>query len=166
MHIASFDIGIKNMAFVVIDHDLNIIEWDVILLSSKNVYDIASEIIKTFDEKFAGKQWEYILLENQPCFKAPTMKSIQMILFTYFKIKFPDANVLMVSAMNKLCVKENDNVKNNSKLSYKDKKKLSVELTNKYTDVFSKLSKKDDICDAFLQAVAYVERVPRHLKFV
>ena len=41
------------------------------------------------DQKF-GKITEtldYVLIENQPCMKNPKMKSLQMIIMTYFLLK-------------------------------------------------------------------------------
>ena len=51
-----------------------------------------------------------IIIENQPALKNPIMKSIQMIIFTYFNLRGKIDNnsidkILFLSASNKLKVK-------------------------------------------------------------
>ena len=64
-----------------------------------------------------------IVIENQPVLKNPKMKSIQMILFTYFLIKRPEIKLRFVSANSKLNFKiENDKIKEVNKIKDKYQK--------------------------------------------
>ena len=163
--ILSFDIGLKNMAYSIIttntEHmQLEIIEWSLVTLESTNIYSLADSIIETCHRLFSGRMFTDILIENQPCMKAPTMKSIQMIIFTYMRIHFKDANIYMCSAANKLKVSKNKVL---GKLTYTEKKKRAIELTKEYIQgtpfepFFLSCKKRDDLADAYLQAVYYVE---------
>jgi hypothetical protein len=163
--ILSFDIGLKNMAYCIISadstlHSHEIVEWSLVTLESTTIYTLADSIISTCERLFSGKCFTDILIENQPCMKAPTMKSIQMIIFTYMRIHFKDANIYMCSAANKLKVSKN---KIGGKLTYTEKKKRAVEVTKEYIQgapfeqFFSSCKKRDDLADAYLQAVYYIE---------
>jgi len=163
--ILSFDIGLKNMAYCIVtvdseNHLHEIVDWSLVTLESSSIYTLADSIISTCEKLFTGKTFTEILIENQPCMKAPTMKSIQMIIFTYMRIHFKDANIYMCSAANKLKVSRN---KTGIKLTYTQKKKRAVELTREYIQgaplepFFSGCKKRDDLADAYLQAVYYME---------
>ena len=55
------------------------------------------------DKTFESNDYDEVIVENQPSLKNPTMKSIQMIVYTYFLIK-SDVKVEMINAKNKLKV--------------------------------------------------------------
>ena len=118
-----------------------------------------------------------VLIENQPCLKNPAMKSIQIAIYSYFSLapsfssnssSSPLSNftkVQLMSASNKLKVKKNTTPVN-KKTSYAEKKKLAIVLARTYIletgreDLrlfFEKSPKKDDLSDAYLQAVYYLE---------
>lgn len=158
--LVSFDIGLKNLAYCALDADLNISEWKVINILAKDIYSICDELLQQLEiirSNFIAI--DTVLIENQPCMKNPTMKSIQMMIFTYFKMH--RKNVVLISACNKIKVSKNDNPK--EKLSYSQKKKKSIELTRLYIDgtkhqrILEAEKKKDDLADCFLQAVYYFE---------
>lgn len=109
-----------------------------------------------------------IVIENQPVLKNPTMKSIQMILYTYFiehgyntdgRIK----NIVLFSARNKLKLYEGPVVECHKKNEYDKRKYLSIEYTkyyikhdlNKY-NFFLEHKKKDDLADSFIQGYYYL----------
>jgi len=118
-----------------------------------------------------------VIIENQPALKRPGMKSIANTLFDYFLIRgYVDRSlglhinlVKFMAACNKLKV-NNDNTlevfkKNKeSKKKYKLTKELGIQYTKQllshdpmqleYLDLFSK---KDDLCDAYLQGRYYLE---------
>lgn len=158
----SFDIGLKNLAYCVLDKDFNILEWKVISIQAKDIYTICDELLHQLEiirNNFS--MVDTVLIENQPCMKNPTMKSIQMMIFTYFKMY--EKNVVLISACNKIKVKKNDNPK--EKLNYSQKKKKSIELTRLYINgsdnqaILDNEKKKDDLADCFLQAVYYLEHI-------
>jgi hypothetical protein len=101
-----------------------------------------------------------ISIENQPCLKNPTMKSIQIMLYTYFliRLKHKKITLTMVSAQNKLKFNiETDKSKEISKITnrYQRNKKMAVEfcryfVKDNWLDYFEKNSKKDDLADSYL----------------
>ena len=114
---------------------------------------------------------EIICVENQPALKNPTMKSVQMLLYSYFIIegvcKDPICNnVQMINARNKLKVYKGPEVECKFTDKYKKNKYLSVEYTKhmilkedkKFIDLFTECKKKDDLADAYLQGIYYIEK--------
>lgn len=122
-----------------------------------------------------------VLLENQPVLKNPVMKSIQMIIYGYFGY---EKNIMgreieeirLINASNKLKLGKNLKDINNSedilniKSKYTRNKKLAIIYTNhfikgrlivedyeKYNDIFNNHKKKDDLADAFLQGLYFIE---------
>jgi hypothetical protein len=175
--IISFDIGIKNMAICIMRGD-NIVKWGLIDIGKcakmsevgKITDNLIIEMDKIVMDYMEGHDDKYIILvENQPVMKAPTMKSIQMILYSYFKIlnvhEVYNIDVQLVSAMKKnsfLKCKGKD-VKNKVYKSYKNN---SIEYIESYLtenglkselDILESYKKKDDICDALLQILCFKE---------
>ena len=112
-----------------------------------------------------------IIIENQPVLKNPTMKSIQMVLYSYFISKETNGkkfnNMVLISASNKLKVyngpKDEEIEKiNKIKSKYTRNKKLAIEhckklvTDNKWLDFFNNFSKKDDLADAYLMCRYYL----------
>ena len=112
---------------------------------------------------------DVILIENQPAFKNPKMKSIQMIIYTYFYMKGCIEietqekyinRILFLSASNKLKIKFDNKENLNSKITttnkYKKNKDLAklycLELINdkNWELFFENHKKKDDLADTFL----------------
>jgi len=121
-------------------------------------------------------QADDILIENQPSQKNPTMKSVASFLFGYFmmrgiidkdKSNSTIQNVRYISPSNKLKIDENRTLQVLSKAADESKKyKLTKSLAKKYTTILlkdepvwlnylNKYSKKDDLCDAYLQGYHY-----------
>ena len=99
------------------------------------------------------------------------MKSVQMLLYSYFIIegvcKDPIcSNVQMINARNKLKVYKGPEVECDFKDKYKKNKYLSVEYTKlmileedkKFIDLFTESKKKDDLADAYLQGIYYIDK--------
>lgn len=101
MRVLSFDIGIKNLAFCDvsrIQRDTNdcvfymIHDWQVLDISigdkKHDINQVIEVILAKLDVLFSSELCLYdaILIENQPVLKNPVMKSIQMIIFTYFHV--------------------------------------------------------------------------------
>ena len=113
-----------------------------------------------------------VLLENQPALKNPTMKSIQMIVYSFFMMKgvLEDTNPIeeihMVNARNKLKVYKGPPVECSIKDKYRRNKFLSVEYTKQmiqsdeeqFQEQFTGSKKKDDLADAYLQGIYWIEK--------
>ena len=166
------DPNIKSLRTVIND-------WGILCLKSesdskKNDLNILSRnLIALLYEKFGDVSYHTVLIENQPCMKNPTMKSIQMILYSYFVMQSylegREIDIKFVSASNKLKVKyktDVSNIKTSSK--YLQNKKYVVEYARNYLNmtrgynekwinVFEKEKKKDDLADAYCQALHFIE---------
>ena len=119
---------------------------------------------------------KYVLIENQPALKNPVMKSIQMIIYTFFVIDgvmdplLPMENIYMVNARNKLKVYKGPYVicpyPDEKKNKYRINKYLSIKYTQhmieqeeeKFKDLFENSKKKDDLADAYLQGIYWIEK--------
>lgn len=117
-----------------------------------------------------------VLIENQPALKNPTMKSIQMMIYTYFILKgvmnesSTIEEVFMVNARNKLKVYKGPLVicpyNDDKKDRYKKNKFLSIKYTehmikdeeNNFKELFNNSKKKDDLADAYLQGIYWIEK--------
>jgi len=131
-----------------------------------NIKNELNEVFKDYDLESLDK----IILENQISPIANRMKTIQGMIAQYF-INSNNYNIFFISAVNKL--KSFLNNKNNnsdaniptSKITYANRKKLSIYYTKEVLDkynmtswltFFSSHSKKDDLADCFLQAYYYI----------
>lgn len=120
-----------------------------------------------------------ILIENQPAFKNPTMKSIGTMLFSYFVMKgivekektgSNIKHVKFVSPASKLRVNEDQSIEiltttkaNDKTKVYKVTKELGIKYTkqlikddNDLLEYLNGFKKKDDLCDAFLLGYYYL----------
>ena len=114
---------------------------------------------------------EIICIENQPALKNPIMKTVQMILYSYFMIEGATKDKLvdqvhMINARNKLKVYKGPPVECKYKEKYKRNKYLSVEYTKnmilneekKFIDLFNESKMKDDLADAYLQGIYFIDK--------
>lgn len=114
-----------------------------------------------------------VLVENQPTFINPTMKSVSAILFSYFIMRaFHERNrtgstiknILFCSPSNKIkvgghiAVDRLESAEKNNERVYKVTKKLSVQFCKaiisdrpEYLEMIESHKKQDDMADAFLQ---------------
>jgi hypothetical protein len=121
-----------------------------------------------------------VLLENQPVLKNPTMKSVQMFVYSYYIMKgIQNENsaietIKCYSASKKLDIikflpqeisTHYKSLTDKIKSKYSRNKKLSVLITDyllqqcpKWKPMFDESKKKDDLCDAFLMALHYLSK--------
>ena len=194
MKVLSWDVGIYNLSYCILekDEDIKIIKWDIINLvdnesMKKNRNLIFENIPRKLQEIPELLEVDIVVIENQPSLKNPQMKSIQMILYSYFLIlgkvvgngdqgNYID-KIEFCSASNKLKIydgppillnknkNETEEVKKNTKLKYSDKKKLAIEhakyFIEKYNiellNFFNDHKKKDDLADSFLQGLYFIK---------
>ena len=117
-------------------------------------------------------QVKVVLLENQPALKNPTMKSIQMVVYSFFMMQgvlvdtLPTDEIHMVNARNKLKVYKGPPIECSIKEKYKRNKFLSVKYTeqmieneeSEFITYFEESKKKDDLADAYLQGIYWIEK--------
>lgn len=205
--ILSFDIGIKNLSYCLIKSQLNnlnnnnnlnnlnnieIIDWNIINIlkdnekvKSINIDELSKRLYMKLNEVFKDKEFDIVLLENQPVLKNPVMKSVQMLIYGFFL--YQKTNLIkniklikLINASNKLKTglllnnefkelkKIIDNKDYNTNLKYSINKKKAVDYTllyldymklNNYKDFFNLHKKKDDLADSFLQSIYYIEKL-------
>ena len=205
--ILSFDIGIKNLSYCLIKSELNnlnnnnnnlnnlnnieIIDWDIINIlkdnekvKSINIDELSKRLYIKLSEVFKDKEFDIVLLENQPVLKNPVMKSVQMLIYGFFL--YQKTNLIkniklikLINASNKLKTglllnnkfkelkKIIDNKDYNTNLKYSINKKKAVDYTllyldymklNNFKEFFNLHKKKDDLADSFLQSIYYIEK--------
>jgi hypothetical protein len=110
---------------------------------------------------------DVVLIENQPMLKNGLMKTVAVVIYTYFNmLKLQYGNVTevrFISATNKLKHIVHGGT-SGSKETYKDRKQLSIALARQhivnvapdFIDWFEKQSKKDDCSDALNQGLYFV----------
>jgi len=174
MKILSWDVGIYNLSYCILEknqeiNEIQIIDWDIVNLvdndeMKKNRNLIFENIPRKLHEKPQLLNVDIVVIENQPSLKNPQMKSIQMILYSYFlilgKVIGNGDNSLnyidkidFCSASNKLKVydgpeiilevkpsKKNNNLSEiieppkKNKVKYADKKRLAIEHTKYFLE--------------------------------
>ena len=156
-----------------IEEHINKTYFNIIKPQRAEDVDLVSigKILKTkFDDIFSCDfiNLDTVLIENQISPLANRMKTLQGMLTQYFIMK-TNSKIIFVSSANKLKEYNNEkgNEKGNDKTTYNERKKIGIEYCQKiivnnpnlvkWTDLFNKHSKKDDLADSFLQAVWYIK---------
>jgi hypothetical protein len=150
-----------------------------IFVKDFTIHDLKVSLLTQLDlYKDIFLQVSVICIENQPTFKNPTMKAISDVLYTWFIIRGILEKELNKSTIDKITffspsnkLKINDKTEeineeiNNAPNKYKKTKELAIthclELIkhdNNYVEHLNKFKKKDDLCDAFLHGVNYIEK--------
>lgn len=176
MIIISFDVGIRNLAYSIINvneetiNTHNIIDWDVLDLCEKekkacNVDNITIGInmMKKLDVLLKNFNIDKVIIENQIGQNAIKMKTVQGMLNMYFIMKgFDNDSIINYNAIHKL-----KRFLNGKKTTYNERKKLSKIITEKlcviyYKDklsYFKSFKKKDDLADCLLQCIDYLKKL-------
>ena len=185
MKILSFDVGIINLAYCIIEinPDPKILFWEIInneisnfnaKISSSSVSDLYINLIKNLDQRKHLLDVDIVLIEKQPSFN-PKMRIIAGCLQTYFYIrgvvdKTSITSVEFFSPKNKLkCYSGPElDISRNGKIvkgKYAQTKKMGVAIAKVKLDeyaeiewlkVFENSKKKDDLSDCYLQALTYI----------
>lgn len=178
MYIISFDVGIINLAYTIINIDtdetnIEMIEWENLDIRGMNVGVSASKIclnslceglIQEMNDNILSRDeyYDIILIENQIGPKAQRMKVIQHYIAMFFMMNgYSSDNIINYSSSNKLSLfdlKKSKNYNENKKRSRNIVKEIcnGDNCFNVYKDKFNKSKKKDDLADCFLQCLHYM----------
>lgn len=191
MRILAFDVGIVNMAFIDISmpqhgEPVTINEWDVLDISNGNSKPTFSDLAKQLCivlSRFKNTSYSSIVIENQPCMKNPVMKSLQIVIYTYYLInnldkpitrfinassKFKPNKLININMIRDAVLLVDSRVDQPAKLTYSLRKKFAIHLVFGYlalknvndcdriTNIFNNHKKKDDMADALLLAFASI----------
>ena len=195
----AFDVGIKHLSFIEATTqdavnsmllDLDIKRWDILDISvTKEGYTISTKeftllsenMLRILKERFDPLQYDTVVIENQPVLKNPIMKSLQIVLYTYFAYSKVDTTISnkprikFVNASNKLkpnAIISKEDIERvqlsipKAATAYANRKKLGVALTShvlqkgvvvqnssKWLAELQVSRKKDDLADAFLMVL-------------
>ena len=128
---------------------------------SFNLVDIGRNLVSEFNFILneIKVKIDIVIIENQIGPLAIKMKTLQGMISQYFIMQIPDIELEWVSSINKL--KE---FNSGSKLSYKERKAMSIQICIKYLqedakqlEYFKQNKKKDDLADSFLQGLWYIQ---------
>ena len=173
--ILAFDVGIKNLSYCLIE-DESILDWELLNLvedgkTKKNdLHELSSILFHALKEKFEHINIDHIIIENQPVLKNPTMKSIQMLIYSYFAylkhIEARDMTVNFIGASTKVKLAEkilkekgiemdkcSSKYQYNKKISIKCTSELLINTNEELHDFFVSHKKKDDLADCYLLAL-------------
>ena len=173
MRILAWDIGIKNLSFCLYEYP-NIIDWNVIDISQggNDIFLLQKEMVRQLDLLPHLYDVDYIIIENQPTFNIK-MKTIAAALYTYYVIRgcVKDNScikqICYVHPKQKLtrCEYTGPEFESVKKQKYSRDKETAIIYCRdfikddvKWKDFFETHSKKDDLSDSYLHAVAFFNK--------
>lgn len=197
MIVLSFDIGIKNLAFAIvqkIDNQIKLLNYDILNINnsplcqckknakyqlndiyycdkhkekkSTKIKNITAEnlctnlINKLNQQNFNYQNINYVVIENQPSLINPTMKSIQIMVLTFFALK----NIKIILQHPKFKT-HGHTIEGDKKDKYKKTKQLGIKLGKElideetYNNICKKYKKIDDIIDATLHGIYFLNNI-------
>ena len=170
MKLLSWDVGIYNLSYCILEKndenkEIKIIDWNIVnLVDSEKIKKDRNLLFENIPRKLHELPQllnvDAVVIENQPSLKNPQMKSIQMILYSYFLIlgkvigngensKSYIENVDFCSASNKLKVYDGPKIVLPEKKSRSKKKNEEVTINpedndNKNIEIVETIQEKED----------------------
>lgn len=189
MNLLSIDVGIKNLSYCIVNipdinnNSFNIKAWKNISITDKKCSSMElNELTKCmiyclkteFDEDML-KDINNVIIENQPGLVNRTMKSLSIVIYTFFMMN--DINVSFIAAVNKLKCKQCQELLKTGKYNlkkYQDRKKLGIDTIKTYIDdkfkewenFYTLSKKKDDLSDCMLYIIYFIENKKHALKII
>lgn len=187
MKVLSIDVGIKNLSYciaeIVEDDKLEIKEWKNVSITNKKcssmeLNELTRCMLNCLKNEFNQeilKGIDNVIIENQPGLVNRTMKSLSIVIYTFFMMN--DINVNFIAAINKLKCRQCQELLKTDQYNlkkYQDRKKLGIETIKRYVEnnlkdwenMFTKSKKKDDLSDCMLYIIYYVENKKHALKII
>ena len=183
MKIISFDCGTQNLSWCLYDSDQkSIIDWQLQdithpLGSTMNEFlfkKLDSWGFKDITRLTSDGQKVHVVIEKQP-YRNAVCKNIEAALLNYFILR-GKVDIDKKYAVHKVCTFNPKKKLAGQKIAkgkkaYAERKQRSIDLveeidavkTTKWSTYLKSLKKKDDVCDALLQAVAYCGQTPDDL---
>lgn len=144
--------------------------------SKQPMQELSEKLYNKLDTIKQFQEVDEILIENQPSFKNPVMKTISMLLYGYFVMRCvidkkinKHVEIKLISPSNKLKIDKittekilnKDKIKQTGGNTYKLTKKLGVKycralICKSDEEILNSFKKKDDLCDSFLQGFQYL----------
>lgn len=178
-YILSFDVGVKNLAYCLLDGNQKIIDWNIMNISHPLYEGRCSKLVTELDKiniDIGEEETITVIIEKQMS-KNRTMMIISGQILMYYTLKKKDYNIKKViyySPKHKLkCYEFEDGDEPLKKIrakpnTYAYRKNLSKQhceriikrnQSKEMIEFYMNLgTKKDDASDAFLQAVAYYQK--------
>lgn len=177
--ILSFDLGVKNLSFCLLDRECHIHEWEVVNIlenrtKTKRVKYITIEKCVTYlVDYLLQKKWDNIttvLIEAQPGGGRSgnlRMKTLSHAIQTFFHMN--GVEVKFISPKRKLELCGGACKDKSSKVRYQEHKRRAIVTADeivkdtKWSKFFRSLKKRDDAADSLLQGIWYIRQcVPRN----
>ena len=172
MKILSWDVGIYNLSYCIlerVDDKINIIDWDIVNLvdnevMKKNRNLVFENIPRKLHEKPQLLDVDIVVIENQPSLKNPQMKSIQMILYSYFLILGKTIGngdksngyidkIDFCSASNKLKIYDGPEIIFEKKVKKEPKKKVSKKIKKGEENIIQESVNQDQTLESTIEHV-------------
>jgi len=154
MRILSWDVGIYNLCYCILEkndetNELKIMYWNIVnLVDDEKMKKNKSMLFENIPKKLYQipdlLDVDYVVIENQPSLKNPQMKSIQMILYSYFIImgkSIEMGNDKLITSIDFCSASNKLKVYNGPKLEIKKK------------ETKAKVKKEEDVVEPAVEAV-------------
>ena len=147
--------------------------------STINLTLIGKSLFQELDKRPAVLSANYVLLENQPVLKNPTMKSVQMFLYSYYISRgilshgatdeihcyCASKKLDLIKLVDKSTSDTIISIVKKHKNNYTQNKQTAILLTENFTGIIPTLhtffkdhKKRDDLADSMLMTLHYIER--------